>query len=102
MEHFKITKVNKTDEGEIISINVVDKEYNETSISFKWDGCVDFRQYQNGFKVDDEHSEEKVRNSQYIHICEIDDMIEKLQEIKKIAQENFSKDNFETYWNKSK
>ncbi|WP_299831370.1 hypothetical protein [uncultured Metabacillus sp.] len=101
MKHFKITKVNKTDEGEVISIEVADKEFNETSVSFKWDGCIDYRRYYNGFKVDDEYSEEKANNTDYIHICEIDDMIEKLQEIKKIAQENFTEDNYKTYWNKS-
>ena len=100
MGHWDIEKINKTEDGTVISIVVVDKEYREAHVSFKWDGCVDYNKFSNGYTVDDEDSKSKAESADYIHICDIDDMIEKLQEIKKIAEENFDKQNFEMYWNK--
>ncbi|MGG3890283.1 hypothetical protein [Metabacillus fastidiosus] len=100
MKHWEIVKINKMDDGKVISMEVVDKEYRDASVSFKWDGCVDYRKYENGFTVDDESSEERSRNSQYIHICELDEMIERLQEIKKIAENHFDKEDFKMYYDK--
>jgi hypothetical protein len=100
LEHWEIDKINKASDGTVISIQVTDKEYRDTRISFKWDGCLDYNQYLNGYTVDDEPSEEKSRNREYIHICDIDVMINKLQEIKKIAQMKFSSENYNEYWNK--
>lgn len=81
MEHWRVTKVNKTDDETIVSIYAED-EY-ENKVSFKWDGCINLHY-----------------NEGYIHICDIDDMIEKLQEIKRIAESTFDKENYDMYWNK--
>lgn len=100
MRHWEIRKVIKSlDDKEVVSIEVVDKKYRDASVSFKWDGCINYHKYENGYTVDDEYSEDRNKTSQYIHICDINDMIEKLQEIKKIAEEHFSKDNYREYWN---
>lgn len=80
--HWTVTKENKTDEGEVYSVYVEDEFGNKAS--FKWDGCIDLH-----------------HNDTYIHICDVDDMIQKLQEIKQTAKSLFREDNFETYWNNS-
>ncbi len=49
----------------------------------KWDGCVHLNKYWNGATKEDDDED----NTDYIHICDIDDMIERLQEIKAIAAE---------------
>jgi hypothetical protein len=98
MKYWEVVKTNKTSDGTTVSINVVDKEYRNASVWFKWDGCVDYHKFENGFTVDDKPSKEKSETSQYIHICELDEMIERLQEIKKIAEQYFNKKDFETYY----
>lgn len=59
----------------------------------KWDGCVFFSDYANGYGYDHEHDERcEVGNGcceQTIHICDIDDMIAMLQGIKDKAKEHF-------------
>ncbi|MEM5592800.1 hypothetical protein AAHH67_15525 [Niallia circulans] len=79
--NWSITKVNKADDGTVVSIYAED-EY-ENKVSFKWDGCIDLHHDDN-----------------YIHICDIDNMIEKLQEIKQIAKKEFNKQNYKEYWSK--
>ncbi len=44
----------------------------------KWDGCMDYSEFSNG---DDSGSEE---NTQTIHICDQDDLVKKLTELRKI------------------
>jgi hypothetical protein len=78
---WSITKVNKTDNGTNVSIYAQDEF--ENTVSFKWDGCIDLHHENN-----------------YIHICDVDDMIERLQEVKRIAAETFDQENYEMYWNK--
>lgn len=81
--HWTVTKENKIDDGEVYSVYAED-EY-ENKVSFKWDGCIDLHHENN-----------------YIHICDIDEMIEKLQEIKRTAKRLFREDNYDTYWNNSR
>lgn len=95
-EVFEITKVKKTSEGEPVVVTVVDKEYGETQVSLKWDGCINYHRYENGYRPSDENV--PPGNISYIHICEVDKMIEQLQEIKRIAENQFSKENYNRYW----
>lgn len=58
----------------------------------KWDGCVHFNRYFNlplHLRVTKEDQDEL---SDYIHICSIDDMINRLTELKQIAQDHFGGD----------
>jgi uridine kinase len=93
----KVTESNSNKEDTIV-VELVNKDYRDESVSIKWDGCVHLHKYWNGYTVDDPHSEEKANNSDYIHICDIDEMIEKLQELKEVAKVKFSKQNYEEYW----
>lgn len=98
---WKIDKIHREDwsgDNNAISIRMVDEEYANTEVYIKWDGCIDFRQYSNGFSPDDPDSKEKEDNCDYIHICDINEMIEKLQGIKRVAEEHFSKSDYEQYW----
>ncbi|ALS22200.1 hypothetical protein [Paenibacillus naphthalenovorans] len=102
MDIWKVEQINREDwsgKNNAVSIKLVDNEYRDSEAYIKWDGCIDFRQYSNGYSPDSEHSKEKADNCDYIHICDIDKMIEKLQAIKKVAEEYFSKEDFEAYWN---
>lgn len=103
MKKWDIDKINRMDEGkgEVYSIRLVDTKYREQEAYIKWDGCIDFRKYWNDATVDDVHSEEKGHNCNYIHICDIDDMIKRLQELKEVAKEHFSESNYENYWKES-
>lgn len=55
----------------------------------KWDGCVHFYQ---GLEDDD------VNEPEYIHICDLDQMIEALQELKKTGVKFFKDKSGEEYW----
>jgi hypothetical protein len=75
------------------SKNVVleDEEYGYDEVTLKWDGCVDYRIGFNGVKASEDNTGE---NSQYIHICDIDEMIEKLQALKEYGKKHFNNE----YW----
>ncbi len=67
----------------------------------KWDGCVLYHEYSNGYGWDHKCDDDcQVRGcvEQSIHICDIDDMIDTLQKAKKMAIEFFDNDS----WNKGK
>lgn len=81
IKYWNITKINKTEDETVISIYAEDEYKNK--VSFKWDGCIDLH-----------------HDGNYIHICDIDDMIERLQEIKQIAKNEFNKENYNMYWTK--
>jgi len=70
------------------SNNVVieDEEYGFTEVTLKWDGCIDYRIGWNGIKPCED---ETGYNTNYIHICDIDEMIEKLQAIKDYGRNHF-------------
>ena len=74
------------------------KEINVTSIQLddpdgwysakvKFDGCVDFYRYHNWPKGKAPAGREEMAD--YIHICDIDDTIARLQAIKKAAIQHF-------------
>jgi len=56
--------------------------------TIKWDGCIDFKRFHNyPYQKDQE-----LVTGQYfdcVHICDIDDMIARLQAIKEIAKTHF-------------
>lgn len=61
-----------------------EKEYGVDIFTLKWDGCIDYRELNGaGGEV-----------HQYLHICDIDEMIAKLQEIKRLGVEHFNNE----YW----
>lgn len=98
---WKIEQINREDwsgKNNPISIRLVDEEFEDAEAYIKWDGCIDYRQYSNGFSPNDPESKESAENCDYIHICDIDQMILKLQEIKKVAEAHFSKEDYENYW----
>lgn len=68
---FDIKKIHKTDDGTPVVIELKDKD-EELTISTKWDGCIDLNY-----------------NDDYIHICNVEDFISKLQEVIKISEEHF-------------
>jgi hypothetical protein len=79
----RLFKVKKEywESGNIIVFN--DDETIEATL--KWDGCVDYRKSWNGYKVDDAPEGE----TNYIHICDLNEFIEQLQELKRMALEHF-------------
>ena len=88
-EYWEIKNVNKSDDGKtVISVALKDAINNSYEVTFKWDGCIDFWKYCNGFTPEDKMTEEEYENSvDYIHICDIDEMITRLTELKKIMGE---------------
>lgn len=57
--------------------------------SIKWDGCINLNRVHNvPLPVTDEHPQ----LVDYIHICELDDMIERLEELRDKAREHFGED----------
>lgn len=57
-------------------------------VSVKWDGCIHFNALAN-VPENCRTSKEDGHADCYIHICDIDEMIADLQEIKRRAQEHF-------------
>lgn len=59
----------------------------------KWDGCVDYETYANGYEYNHECDEDCERGvgccRDYIHFCDIDDFIKGLIDMKKIAIDFF-------------
>ena len=64
----------------------------------KWDGCIHFNQYGNIPLTIDPERKDKACSDDYIHICYLDSHIERLLELKRLAQEHF---NDNGYWNKN-
>lgn len=84
---FKIVKTYSSN-----NIIVEDEESGYYEVTLKWDGCIDFRRGCNGFKPSEDQTGE---NTDYIHICDIDEMIETLQELKKVGSNHFNNE----FWN---
>ena len=57
-----------------------------------WDGCIHFNRYFNAPKETQEKESEENRSDDYIHICSVDDMIQRLQALKIEAQKHFGDD----------
>ncbi len=54
----------------------------------KWDGCVDLWRHSNG-NVPEIQGGARTDESDYLHLCDIDEMIELLQEVKAKALAKF-------------
>ena len=67
----------------------------------KWDGCVDLRRYSNAYGAGHKCQENCPCLEEYIHICDVDQFIKELQELKKIASEYYKGKTGEDYWNES-
>ena len=88
-KYWEVRNVNKSDdEKRVVSVALKDTVNNSYTATFKWDGCIDIFKYSNGFTPEDKMSEEEYTdNVDYIHICDIDEMIVRLTELKKIMEE---------------
>jgi len=62
------------------------------SASLKWDGCIDFNRYYNDPKYYQEAHPSDNNLSDYLHICDIDDMIKRLEKLRDIGKKHFGKD----------
>lgn len=93
---FEIDNIHRTREGKPVSIRLIDKERRNMEINMKWDGCIDLFKYDNGYTVDDKATDED--DVDYIHICEVKEFIARLEEVVRIAEENFEKEDFENGW----
>lgn len=64
------------------SNNIVykEKEYGTDIFTLKWDGCINYEELNGTYG----------EVHQYLHICDIDAMIAKLQEIKRLGGEHFN------------
>lgn len=87
-----IKEIKLTEDGKPFVIRTVN-DYNDLSIRMKWDGCIDIRKYENGDSPDNYNSQ----NVSYMHICEVKEFIKELQDVVRIAEENFGED-FKDYW----
>lgn len=63
---------------------------NEYRASVKWDGCIHLTCYYNGVDPDEADADPNREDSDYIHICDIDDHIAMLQELKAEAIKLFA------------
>lgn len=52
----------------------------------KWDGCIHFRRY---FNDPMDHPNRKSEDQDYLHICDIDETIKRLQSLKEAALNHF-------------
>lgn len=95
-KHWDIKKKTEYD-GKNISLELVNKDSN-MKIGIKWDGCSNLTKFYNGYNPEDNPTREVEENSDYIHICEMKEFIEQLQEIIKVAEDNFTKEDFENGW----
>jgi hypothetical protein len=77
---WKVTEINN-------AVIQLDDEEGWWSAIVKWDGCVDFYRYHNWPKGETPEGREEV--SDYIHICDVDDLIARLQALKEAAKTNF-------------
>jgi len=59
----------------------------------KWDGCIHFNRYYNEPMDSEYHKTTDQANVDYIHICDVDDMIARLKALKETALEYFGE-----YW----
>ena len=80
-----IKEIKTTTDGKPFVIRTIN-DYNNLSIRMKWDGCIDIVKRD---LIDN--------TSSYMHICEVKEFIRELQDIIRIAEENFG-DDFKEYW----
>ena len=75
-----------------INVELEDKEFGFVEASLNWDGSVDYRKGHNGFKPSEDPTG---KNTDYIHIGDIDDLIEKLQALKEVGKKHFDNEDWE-------
>jgi hypothetical protein len=68
---------------------------NTIDVLVKFDGCINFTRYENGYNAE---SPEGLGDEDYIHICDVDEMIKLLEEIKQKASNYFNNE----YWKEKK
>ena len=70
------------------------EEYNTPvySAAVKWDGCILFSRYYNGVDYMVDSADEMDKNTDILHICDIDELIESLTKLRDKAKEHFGKD----------
>ncbi len=76
-------------------LELVDPEGWRSAVA-KWDGCVDYYLYHNTPKGMDLANDEEMTD--YIHICNIDEEIARLQELKRIAANFFAEHRPDGIW----
>lgn len=95
-KYWNIYKINKTNDDKlIVSVELRDKIYNTIELDFKWDGCINLWKRYNGYTNDSEFSKEVEENMDYIHICNLEEYINQLQEILVIAKDILGEEKFE-------
>jgi len=95
-QHWNVHKINETNDGElVVSVELRDKNYNTLELNFKWDGCVNLWKRYNGYTNDDEFSTEVEENIDYIHICDLEEYINQLQEVLVIAKDILGEEKYE-------
>ncbi len=57
----------------------------------KWDGCFELRRFFNVSATTKDEEDNRQADTDQIHICDIDDIIARLQSLKAIANEHFEK-----------
>jgi hypothetical protein len=88
-KYWEVKEIVKTNDSKtMVSVKLKDVVNDSYEAIFKWDGCIDMFEYANGYTPDDAMTGKEIEdNVDYIHICEIDDMIARLNELKSIMQE---------------
>lgn len=95
-KYWSVHKINKTDDDKlVVSVELRDKDYNTLELAFKWDGCVNLWKRYNGYTNDSEFSEEVEKNTDYIHICDLEGFVNQLQEVLVIAKDILGEEKYE-------
>lgn len=92
-KYWDIKKINKTDDGLITSVELRDNNYNAIQLDFKWDGCINMWKYYNGYTPNN-NSEKVTENIDYMHICDLQEFINQLQEVLVIAKDILGEEKF--------
>ena len=57
--------------------------------SVKWDGCIHFNRYHNIPYSSDNVREDPIALTDYLHICDLDEHIERLVELRELAKKYY-------------
>ena len=92
-KYWDIKNISKTNDGFITAVELRDNNYNAIRLDFKWDGCINLWKYYNGYTPDD-NSPEAQDNMDYIHVCNLQEFINQLQEVLVIAKDILGEEKF--------